>query len=79
MFRAMPNRLQEHWEEAKRFLKREWPRLSEVDLEEIDGEYDRLIRKIKEVYGGPEEIMQEAAIKGRLQSFVNDLESRKLR
>lgn len=66
--------MQSHWDETKPFLKREWPRLTDWDLEEIDGEYDRLIHKIKEVYGGPEEITQEAAIKSKLQRFLKSLE-----
>lgn len=70
-----PNRMQKHWEPAKAFLKREWPKLTEVDLEEIDGEYDRLIHKIWELYDGPQEIMQEASIKSKLQSFFNYIES----
>lgn len=70
-----PNRMQLHWGQVAPFLQREWPRLTDVDLEEIDGEYDRLISKIKDLYNGPIEIMQEAAIKGKIQSFLNDLES----
>ncbi len=65
--------MQQHWQEAQKFLKREWPRLTDVDLEEIDGEYDRLIRKIKELYRGSDEIMQEAPIKEKLQQFLNAL------
>ena len=65
------NRLEQNWEEAKLFLRQEWPRLTEVDLEEIQGEYDRLIHKIRELYRGNAEIMQEAAIKGKLQLFLN--------
>ena len=71
---TMPNRMQLHWSEVRTFLKREWPRLAEVDLEEIDGEYDRLIAKLKDLYGGPVEIMQEAAVKGKIQGYLNDLE-----
>lgn len=71
---TMPNRMQLHWEDAKRFLRREWPRLAEVDLEEIDGEYDRLIHKVKELYGGGDEIQQEAAIKGKIQRLLNEIE-----
>lgn len=63
--------MQEHWEEVKKFLKQEWPKLTDVDLEEIDGEYDRLITKIKEIYGGPEEITQEAAIKGKIKRIID--------
>lgn len=74
MPRTMPNRMQVHWDEAKRFLKREWPRLTEVDLDVVEGEYDRLIRKIKEIYRGPDEITLEATVKGKLQRFLNRLE-----
>ena len=59
---------------AKLFLRREWPLLTEVDLEQIDGEYDRLIHKVKELYDGGDEIQIEAAIKGKLQRFLNRLE-----
>lgn len=69
--RTTPNRMQTVWDEVKRFLRQEWPQLTEVDLDEIDGEYDRLIRKIKEIYGGPDEITQEAAIKGKIGRFLN--------
>lgn len=72
--RTTPNRMQQHWKEARAFLKREWPRLTEVDLDQIDGEYDRLIHSLKEIYGGAEEITQEAAIKGKLQRFLDRLE-----
>ncbi len=46
----------------------------EVDLEEIDGEYDRLIHKVGELYGGGAEIQTEAGIKGKIQRFLNELE-----
>lgn len=74
MLRTTPNRMQTDWDEVKKFLKQEWPRLTDVDLEEIDGEYDRLIRKIKEIYGGPDGITQEAAIKGKIKRFLNHRE-----
>ena len=70
----VPNRMQRHWGPVKFLLQREWPLLTDVDLEEIDGEYDRLIHKIRELYGGPTEITQEAAIKGKIQGYLNDLE-----
>lgn len=68
------NRMEKYWEAVVPFLKREWPKLTDVDVEEIDGEYDRLIHKIRELYDGSEEIMQEAKIKGKIQIFLNDLE-----
>ena len=69
-----PNRMQRHWDAVKPFLQKEWPKLMEVDLEEIDGEYDRLIHKVGELYGGGAEIQTEAGIKGKIQRFLNDLE-----
>ena len=69
MTKTTPNRMQGRWPEVRKFLQREWSRLTETDLDEIDGEYDRLIRKVREVYGGPGEITQEAPIKGKLQRF----------
>jgi hypothetical protein len=66
--------MQKHWDAAKVYLKREWPRLTEVDLEEIDGEYDLLIHKVNELYGLGDEIQIEAGIKDRLQRFLNELE-----
>lgn len=70
-----PNRMQEHWDAVKPYLKREWPRLTDVDLEQIDGEYDRLIRKVRELYRTGAEIQIEAGIKGKLQRYLNELES----
>jgi uncharacterized protein YjbJ (UPF0337 family) len=69
-----PNRMQRHWDIVKPYLKREWPKLTDVDLEQIDGEYDRLIGKVRELYRTGDEIQIEAGIKGRLQRFLNDLE-----
>ena len=70
----MPNRMQLHWGSVRGFLQREWPELTDQDLEEIDGEYDRLLQKIREIYGGPDEITQEAALKDKLQRYLNRLE-----
>lgn len=74
MFVTTPNRMQRHWGEVQRFLKREWPKITDVDLEEIDGEYDRLIRTVQNLYGGGDEIQIEGSIKTKLQAFLNDLE-----
>ena len=70
--------MQEYWEKARPFLKREWPLLTEVDLDEIGGQYDRLITKLYEIYRGRVEIMKEAAVKGKLQKFLNDCERENL-
>ena len=74
MVSFLPNRMQLHWPEVQVFLRKEWPRLTDVDLDEIDGEYDRLIAKVNELYDGPIPITQEASIKGKIQRFLNTLE-----
>ncbi|MDO8644357.1 MAG: hypothetical protein Q7S00_05265 [bacterium] len=74
MIQTTPNRLQTHWNKVQKFIKTEWPRLTDYDFEQIDGEYDRLILTIKKLYGGPAWITQEAGIKTKLQKFLNSLE-----
>ena len=69
-----PNRIEKNWDAVVPFLKRTWTKLTDVDIEEVDGRYDRLIDKIKDIYGGNIQIMQEAHIKQTLQTFLNDLE-----
>ncbi len=69
----MPNRMQSHWSEVARFVKIQWPRLTDVDLEQINGEYDRLVSKITELYRSGSEITQEAQIKGKIQRFLNNI------
>ncbi|QQR81728.1 MAG: hypothetical protein IPJ69_06420 [Deltaproteobacteria bacterium] len=69
-----PNRIEKNWEAVVPFLKRTWPKLTEFDIEQVSGRYDRLIQTIKNVYGGNAPIMQEAHIKQTLQTFLNDLE-----
>jgi hypothetical protein len=71
---SIPNRMQKHWPAMIEFLKKEWPLLTEADFDDIDGEYDRLILKIKEIYGGGSEIQMEGKIKSKIQSHLNDLE-----
>lgn len=67
--------MQRHWNIVKDYLRREWPKLTDVDLEEIDGEYDRLIHKLKDLYRCGDEIQIEAEIKDKLQRYLNELEN----
>ncbi len=71
---STPNRMQKHWPAMADFLQREWPLLTQVDLEDIDGEYDRLIHKIRRIYGGGAEIQMEGKIKTKIQRKLNELE-----
>lgn len=53
----------EHWDEWRPRLKQHWVRLTERDLNRIDGDIDKLKGKLHRIYGySPEEI--EAQIEG---------------
>ena len=69
-----PNRIEKNWDSVVLFLKRTWPKLTDFDIEQVGGRYDKLIQIVKNVYGGRAPIMQEAHIKQTLQTFLNDLE-----
>lgn len=71
---STPNRIEKNWDAVVGFLKRTWPQLTDFDIEQVGGRYDKLIYTIKSVYGGRAPIMQEAHIKQTLQTFLNDLE-----
>lgn len=66
--------MQRHWPAMVAFLQKEWPLLTSVDFEDIDGEYDRLIHKIRRIYGGGAEIQMEGEIKTKIQDHLNALE-----
>ena len=70
-----PNRMEDHWQELKPLLKQEWPQLSDADLSYIDKEFDRLVEVIRRLYGGRVEIVQEAAIRDRLNQILSRVES----
>lgn len=70
-----PNRLDDNWDRIKPLILKEWDRLSGADLEYIDTEFDRLVEVIRERYGGRVEIIQEAAIRDRLNELLAQVES----
>jgi hypothetical protein len=72
--RHTPNRMEDHWLSLKPLLKKEWSQLSDADLLYIDKEFDRLVEVIRQRYGGRVEIVQEAAIRDRLNQLLQQLE-----
>ena len=68
--------MEANWSRAKEFIQGEWPKLTETDLQWVDGRFDRLIDKIREVYGGRASIMQEAPIREKLTAFFNSIAER---
>jgi hypothetical protein len=70
-----PNRMEDHWQELKPLLKKEWGQLGDADLQYIDKEFDRLVEVIRQHYGGRVEIVQEASIRDRLNQLLQQVES----
>ena len=70
-----PNLMEDNWPRAKDFLKLEWPKLTEADFQNIDGRFDRLVDKVREIYGGSASIMQESAIRDKMSRFFRSLDN----
>ncbi|MCP5468148.1 MAG: hypothetical protein H7A32_02635 [Deltaproteobacteria bacterium] len=69
------NRMEENWLQLAPLIQKEWNRLSQADLDYIDTEYDRLVEIVRQRYGGRKEIIQEAAIRTRLNSLLASIEN----
>lgn len=53
------NRLEGNWEQFKGDVKRKWARLTDDDLKEVEGNYDKLKGKLQERYGDRKREIQE--------------------
>ncbi|OGQ57062.1 MAG: hypothetical protein A3I75_04790 [Deltaproteobacteria bacterium RIFCSPLOWO2_02_FULL_50_16] len=69
-----PNFMEKNWPRTRDFLKREWPKLTDADLQWINGRFDRLVDRVREIYGGPASIIQEASIRNKLSLFFCSIE-----
>jgi len=58
--------IQNDWDEQKRSVRERWSRLAEHEVEEMDGQRDRLIAKVQDVYG---------VERGEAESQVREFES----
>ncbi|MBI2335241.1 MAG: hypothetical protein HYU97_00545 [Deltaproteobacteria bacterium] len=74
---SLPNRLETQWPELKLKLQNKWDRLSDTDLEKINGHFDLLVKTLRNLYGGRIEIIQEAAIRDSLNEMLTELETNK--
>lgn len=66
------NRLQDHWNEAKKFIKKEWPRLSDTAIARMNGNFDVFLKYLKESYNNFP--LEEAKARDKIQAFLNTLE-----
>jgi len=47
------NPLKVSWNQLRSIVKRQWGKLTESDLDEIDGDVDKLAERIQRLYGYP--------------------------
>ncbi len=71
---TVPNRLQEHWNKMRPLILREWGRLTESDLDAVNGEFDRLVEMVKQRYDGPVITVREADIRYKVLQLLKEVE-----
>ncbi len=67
-----PNRLQTHWHEVKKFIKKEWPLLTDTAISRINGDFDKFLKYLKETYSNFP--LEEAKARDKIQRFLNTLD-----
>lgn len=68
------NRMQKHWAETRGFIKKTWPKFTEVDLNRINGDFDRFLDCLLEFYNGFP--MTEALARAKLNSLFAELDEK---
>lgn len=63
------NRLQKHWPKAKVFIRQKWPKITEVELKRINGDFDLFTKYFNEFYN--DFPFGEAKARTDLQKFLN--------
>ena len=71
---SIPNRLEKNWQRIGPMLQARYDKLSDTDLVQIDGEFDRLVQVLRTLYGGRIEIIQEAVIRDYLNELLSQVE-----
>jgi hypothetical protein len=69
---STPNRMQTHWDKLKNYIAGEWPKFSKASLNDINGDYDKFLFYLKDLYGNFP--FEEAKARGKIQSFLNSLD-----
>lgn len=66
------NRIQRHWEETQEFIKKEWPKITDVELKKINGDFDKLVEYIIEFYNDfPKSV---ALARDKMTRFLNQMD-----
>lgn len=69
--------IESHWEDAKQEIKNKWKKITDKDLEDINGSYKELLKKLKNTYQTTEEDI-ESKIDSFLGQFNLDKEKKRL-
>ncbi len=70
-----PNRLQVNWNRMKPLILKKWDRLTELDLQYIDTEFDRLVDIVKQRYDEPIITVKEADIRQEVLDMLEKVEA----
>lgn len=62
------NELKGNWSQLKGEVKKRWGRLTDDDLMQVEGDYDKLVGKIQERYGESQEQARRMVDEIRAQS-----------
>lgn len=72
-----PNRLERCWDGVKAEILGKWDKLSEYDLKDVGGDFDRLVEKIRLCYEPDRSKLSiEASIRDWLVLKISELENR---
>lgn len=68
------NRFETYWNQARDFIRNEWPQFTDVELNRVNGNYDLFLHYLKEFYH--DFPLQEAVARGKLQKLFNTLDDK---
>jgi len=68
------NRFQRHWGEAKVFIKKNWPKFTDVELKRVNGDFDRFFEYFNEYYDSFP--LGEAKARDQFLHFFNEMDER---
>jgi uncharacterized protein YjbJ (UPF0337 family) len=58
-----------NWQKLKGTVKKQWGKLTDDDLKELEGDYDELVGKLTERYGFTKEKAQQ-----KIEKFLNNID-----
>lgn len=71
------NRMETFWPETREFIKKTWPKFTDVEINRINGDYDLFLKYLKEFYNNFP--LMEAIALDKLQKFFNYQEEKNFR